>query len=119
MDRKTWVKKLGETIDKKDSDGFANYLTENGIFRFGNQPEVRGRKAVRDQVAQFFNMIQSSEHKTISFWEIDNTVTWQGRVTYTRLDSKQVPIDFCDIFYMKDGLIDRYLIYIDITPLFA
>ncbi len=59
MDRKAWIKKLGETIGAKDSDGFANYFTEEGIFRFGNQPDVQGRKAVRDSVAQFFTMMQS------------------------------------------------------------
>ncbi len=119
MDRKTWIKKLGETIDAKDSDGFANYLTEDGIFRFGNQPDIQGRKAVSNYVAQFFAMIQSSEHETINVWEIDNTIIWQGRVTYTRLDAKKVAIDFCNIFNMKDSLIDQYLIYIDTTPLFA
>ena len=119
MDRKAWIKKLGETIDAKDSDGFANYLTEDAIFRFGNQPEVQGRKAVRDYVAQFFTMIQSSEHEIINFWENDNTIIWQGRVNYIRLDAKKVAIDFCNIFHMKDGLIGQYSIYIDNTPLFA
>ena len=119
MDRKTWIKKLGETIDAKDSDGFANYFTEGGIFRFGNQPEVQGKKPVRDYVAQFFTLIQSSEHEIINLWEKDNNIIWQGRVTYTRLDAKKVTIDFCNILYMKDNLIAQYLVYIDNTPLFA
>lgn len=119
IDRKTWIKKLGETIDAKDSDGFANYFTEDGVFRFGNQPDVQGRKPVRDYVARFFTMIEASEHEIINFWEKDNTIIWQGRVTYTRLDAKKVTIDFCNIFNMKDDLIDQYLTYIDNTPLFA
>ncbi len=119
MDRKTWLKKLAETIGAKDSDGFANYFTEDGIFRFGNQPDVQGRKAVRDSVAQFFTMMQSSELEIINFWEMDNNIIWQGKVTYTRLDAKKVTINFCNIFNMKDGLIDQYLVYIDNTPLFA
>ena len=119
MGRKTWIKKLGETIDAKDSYGFANHLTEDGVFRFGNQPAVQGRKAIKEYVAQFFTMIQSSQHEIINFWEKDNYIMWQGRVTYTRLDAKKVTVDFCNIFSMKDELIDQYLIYIDNTPLFA
>lgn len=119
MDRKAWIKKIGETIDAKDSDGFANYFTEDGIFRFGNQPAVQGKKAVSDYVAQFFTMLQSSEHEIINFWEQADTIIWQGRVTYTRLDTNKVTIDFCNILNMKDDLIDQYLVYTDNTPLFA
>lgn len=30
------------TIDLKDADGFAAYLTDDGVFRFGSQESVRG-----------------------------------------------------------------------------
>ena len=119
MDRKTWITQLSKTIDAKDAGGFANYFTEDGIFHFGNHPDVQGRKAIRDNVAQFFTMIQSSELEIINFWEKDNNIIWQGRVTYTRLDTKRVTVNFCNIFTMKDGLIDQYLVHIDITPVFA
>lgn len=119
MDRKAWIEKLGKTIDAKDSEGFANFLTEDGIFRFGNQPEVRGRQATRDYVARFFTMIKSSQHEIINLLEKDDKIIWQGRVTYTRLDANKVTVNFCNIFYMKKDMIDQYLIYIDNTPLFA
>ncbi|HEY3252146.1 MAG TPA: nuclear transport factor 2 family protein [Ignavibacteria bacterium] len=81
---KAWLEKIGKTIDAKDSEGFADFLTEDGIFRFGNQPDVKGRKAVAGYVAQFFTMIKSSEHEIVNFWEKDNAVIWQGRVHYTK-----------------------------------
>ena len=117
-DRKDWLSKIGKTIDAKDSDGFAGLMTENGVFRFGNAPEVTGRKAIADYVAAFFNMIGSSEHSVINSWEHNGNVIWEGQVKYTRLDGKQVTVNFCNIFYMKDELIDKYLIFIDNTPLF-
>lgn len=119
MDRKEWLEKLGGVIDAKDSERFASYFTEEGIFRFGNAEPVKGRKAVAEYVAAFFNMIKSSEHKVVNFWEQDGNVIWQGEVEYTRLDEKKVKVQFANIFYMKDELIDSYLIYIDNTPLFA
>ncbi len=64
-------------------------------------------------------MIKASRHETVSFWEKDDNVVWQGKVTYTRPDAKKVTIDSCNVFYMKDGLRDQYLIYIDNAPLFV
>ena len=119
MDRKQYLETIGKTIDSKDADKFASFLTENGIFRFGNADAVQGRKAVSDYVAYFFTMIKKSEHKIINFWEQNDAVIWQGEVTYTRLDDKKVTVNFTNIFYMEDDLIDQYLIYIDNTPLFA
>lgn len=119
MDTKAWLEKIGQTIDAKDSDGFASFMTEGGIFRFGNQPDVNGRKATADYVAYFFTMIKSSKHEVINYVEDKNVIVWQGKVTYTRLDERIVPVNFCNVFYMKEGLIDQYLIYIDNTPLFA
>ncbi|MFA5012759.1 MAG: nuclear transport factor 2 family protein [Ignavibacteria bacterium] len=119
MDRKEWLEKIGDIIDAKDSAGFSNLLTEDGIFKFGNADEVKGRKKVEEYVAAFFNMIKGSQHKVVNFWEQGDSVVWQGEVLYTRLDGKQVNVNFCNIFYMKDDLIEKYLIYIDNTPLFA
>lgn len=119
MDTRGWIHSIEKTIDAKDSNAFADFITEDGIFRFGNQPEVKGRKAIADYVAAFFSMIKSSQHKLVNVWDNKDSITWQGQVTYTRLDGKQVMVNFVNIFYMKDKLISDYLIYIDNSPLFA
>lgn len=116
---KSWLEKIGKTIDAKDAAGFADFITEDGAFRFGNAEDVKGRKAIADYVAYFFTMIKSSEHEIVKFWEDDNSIVWQGRVNYTRLDDRKVPVNFTNILYMKGDLISDYLIYIDNTPLFA
>lgn len=118
-DVKAWLEGIGKKIDAKDSTGFAAYITEDGSFRFGNAPDVVGRKAIDDYVAAFFGMIRSSSHEIVNFWEGKDSIVWQGRVTYTRLDDKIVPVNFTNIFYMDGELIKDYLIYIDNTPLFA
>ena len=119
MDRRNWLEKLGGVIDAKDSETFASYITENGTFRFGNNEPVMGRKEIDNYVAAFFNMIKKSEHSVVNFWEQESSIIWQGEVIYTRLDDKKVKVYFTNIFYMKDELIDQYLIYIDNSPLFA
>ncbi len=116
---KSWVESIGRSIDAKDAKGFSEFITESGSFRFGNQPEVTGRKAIEDYVTAFFGMIGSSKHEIVNVWDNGAHVTWEGKVTYTRLDGKTVPVNFTNIFYMNGSLIEKYNIYIDNTPLFA
>lgn len=114
-----WIESIGRTIDAKDAKGFSEFITETGSFRFGNQPELTGRKAIEDYVAAFFGMIGTSSHEIVNVWDNGNHITWEGKVTYTRLDGKIVPVNFTNIFYMNGTLIEKYNIYIDNTPLFA
>lgn len=118
-DTKAWLEGIGKTIDAKDAKGFTGYITENGSFRFGNAPDVVGRKAIEDYVTAYFGMISSSSHEVLNNWESEKGIVWEGRVTYTRLDGNIVPVNFTNIFYMNGDLIERYLIFIDNTPLFA
>ncbi len=119
QDTKAWLMNIGKTIDAKDAKGFSEFCTDNGEFRFGNAESVTGRKAIEDYVAAFFGMIASSKHEVLNYWNSNEGIVWAGRVTYTRLDGKVVPVNFTNIFYMNGSLIERYLIFIDNTPLFA
>lgn len=119
MDTRKWLESIGKSIDSRNADDFVRYITEDGVFRFGNAEPVKGKKAVRDYVAQFYTMIKASEHKVVNYWEGKNSIVWQGQVTYTRLDDKKVIINFVNVFYMSGDLIKDYLIYLDNSPLFA
>lgn len=119
MDRKQWLEELARVIDSKDAVKFASYISENGIFKFGNSEAVKGRKQIEDYVAAFFSIIKSSSHKVVNCWEQNGNVIWQGEVLYTRPDEKKVVVPFTNIFYMNGEIIDKYLIYIDTAPLFG
>ncbi|HRE41704.1 MAG TPA: nuclear transport factor 2 family protein [Ignavibacteria bacterium] len=119
MNTQEYLEGLGATIDAKDSVGFANYITENGSFRFGNWPAVVGRENITNAVSEFFKSITSSKHKVLKYWKDDNSIVWQGEVLYTRLDGNQVSVNFVNIFNMDGEMIKDYLIYIDNSPLYA
>jgi ketosteroid isomerase-like protein len=119
IETQQWLEDIGKSIDSRNADEFVKYLTEDSVFRFGNQEPVKGKNAIRDYVAYFFSMIKGSEHKVLNFWEDDNSIVWQGQVNYTRLDNKKVTINFVNVFYMANGLVKEYLIYIDNAPLFG
>ena len=43
-----WLDELFACIDRADPGGFAGYLAPGARFRFGNEPAVEGRNAIRD-----------------------------------------------------------------------
>ena len=120
-DLQKWIAEISATIDNKDDVKFASYFQPDGVFRFGNQPEVTGTDGVASYVKAFFGSIESLHHELVALHESkhSDTITWQGRCTYVRLDKHVVTIDFCNILTMKGPLIKTYMVYIDTTPLFA
>lgn len=114
-----WLSGLGKTIDSMDPEGFAAYIKEDGMFRFGNMEPVIGRKAIEDAVRYFWTTIKGSQHKVVNAWQQGEYIIWQGEVLYTRHDEKQVTVKFVNIFKMEGDKISEYLIYIDNGPVYA
>ena len=110
---------LFQAIDSMDADKFVTFLTEDAQFKFGNNPKVVGKEAVKKAVKDFFSSINGLSHKVINTWSHPDTVICQGEVTYTRKDDSKVTIPFVNIFGMKENLVKDYWIYIDVAPLFA
>jgi ketosteroid isomerase-like protein len=119
MHDEAWWKSLFATIDGKQAHAFAQFLTPDGEFRFGNQPAVHGRDNVEAYVAAFFGMIGGSRHELQRTWNDGDTRACEGFVNYTRLDGSTLRVPFANFFYMRDDKIARYLIFIDNGALFA
>jgi ketosteroid isomerase-like protein len=119
MDTDIWLTQLLRTIDARNAERFVEFLTPDADFRFGNQPVVHGRDAIRAAVAGFFAAIGGCSHRLLRTWRDESTVAMQGEVTYLRLDGATVTIPFVNVFVMADDQIREYSIYIDNTPLFA
>lgn len=114
-----WVQNLFTTIDARQADQFAAFLAEDARFTFGNATPVNGRTAIRDAVAAFFGTIKALHHTITDVWEVGETVICQLAITYTRHDHQMVKIPAANIFRMRDKLIRDYLIYIDLSPVYA
>lgn len=119
VDADSWIFDLFASIDRRDSAAFAGFLTEDASFRFGNQQAVRGRGAIGEAVGQFFEQIAALKHRVLNAWDAGDAVIVTGEVTYTRHDGSRLTLPFADVFHMRDSLIREYLIYMDVTPLFA
>jgi ketosteroid isomerase-like protein len=119
MLEKGWWQGLFDAVDRKDTPRFLAYLAQDGEFRYGNFPAAIGHEAIGAAVNGFFSTIGASRHELLHTWSDGDTAACEGTVLYTRLDGSQVEIPFANVFYLRDGLIARYNIYIDSAPLFA
>ena len=120
MDVRSFLEDVASSIDARDTKKFASFITPDGQFRFGNAPAVYGTAEIEKVVDWFFSTIKGSSHEILKTWVDDEgDIVWQGRVTYTRLDDKVVPVEFVNIFKMDGDKIKDYLIYIDNSPLTA
>lgn len=114
----SWVKDLFAAIDRKDTAAFVGFLTDDAVFRFGNQAPVHGREAIADAVGGFFASVDALNHRLEGCWDLDDVALCHGEVTYTRSDGSMVELPFADVFRKRDGKIEAYLIHMDITPLY-
>lgn len=119
MQQQSWLKDLFNKIDAKDTAGFLSFLTSDARFRFGNTPVLQGRQATGEAVEAFSASISRSRYRLLRTWFVADAVICQGEVSYTRKDNSKLTLPFVNILQMQDGLIERYLIYIDITPLYT
>lgn len=115
-----WTPKLFAAIDSMDARAFCRYLSEDGSFRFGNAPAVKGVGNIAAAVGGFFASIQGLRHQIANVWvPADDTVIAEGEVTYTRKNGSTLTVPFVNVFEMKGDLVDSYKIYIDIAQLYA
>lgn len=119
MQKPFWMDELFSAIDSKNAEKFVMFLAENAVFKFGSNPDVRGKEAIKRTVQGFFMTINGLQHNITNTWVIREHVICKGEVTYTRKDNTKITLPFANIFEMKDALIKEYLIYIDINPLYA
>lgn len=114
-----WVRDVFAAVDAKDAARFVSFLSEDAIFRFANNPAASGRSAIQGAVSAFFASIHSCSHELLRFWPGATACAVQGAVTYIRLDGQRVTLPFANVFVMRGALIAEYLVYVDVTPLYA
>lgn len=118
------LRALFATIDSRDADGFAGYLSEDAVLRFGSAPPVHGADAIRDAIGAFFGSIKALSHEIDYMAEAGGRVVCEGRVTYTRYDDSRITLPFVDVLVRAPStgaglIIADYRIYMDVAPLYA
>jgi ketosteroid isomerase-like protein len=118
MDSNTFVQDMYLIVDAKDARGLAALMTDDGVFRFANQPPVRGREAIAAYLENFYRSIADIAHHNIEDWQAGDNRFATGRVQYTRHDGSGLSVPFAVLLRMKGKLINEYLIFVDASELY-
>lgn len=114
-----FVSRLGAAIDTMDADIFADCLTEDATFRFGNNAPVIGRQAIRDSVAGFFGTIRSIKHTPLRVHNNGSFVIAEMDCSYVDQWGRTLSVPVCNVLSLKGDKICEYFIYIDNHELFV
>ena len=118
MQNGEFIIQIYQAIDRKDSRGMMQYLTDDSVFRFANIPQVEGRDNITAFLDGFFASIKSLRHTGIEYWNSGNAWFVTGNVTYTRHDGSTLGVPFAVLLKMKAELVRNYLIFVDASELY-
>lgn len=118
MGKENRVTRLFQGIDNRDTEAFLAFLSDDVLFRFGNADPVSGKAAVGEAVGGFFGSVKGIRHELSTSWEEDGVIICHGTVTYTRHDSTTLSVPFANILGVEGDLINKYLIFADVSGLF-
>ncbi len=112
------IQGLFNAIDAFDTKTFASFLDEDAHFKFGNIPVIKGKDAIFEFVAGFFQAIKGIRHTNLESWELEGIRFVNGTVSYTRLDGSILTVNLSKTLKLKGSKIKEYLIFIDNSELF-
>jgi len=112
------IQELFIAIDSKDAKGFGAFLTDDCVFRFGNQDAVTGKQNVVPYVSHFFDSIRSVSHTLADVWSAGDAVVCHGHVTYVRQNGMPLNVPFCNVMKLAGAKISEYLIFVDASALY-
>ncbi|WP_172280153.1 nuclear transport factor 2 family protein [Chryseobacterium sp. LAM-KRS1] len=112
------IEKILSAIDSKDPNKFAEFLSEDSVFKFGNFPEEVGKSAIFKAQTDFYNSIKDLKHKILRIWKDSTSTVVQMEVSYTRHDGSNITLPVTDVFVFDGNKITHTLIYMDINPLY-
>ena len=112
------LKSVFKSVDSKDAAAFAGFFAADGVFRFGNLPEVVGADNIELFVAGFFDSIAGLAHEVTENWEIPGGTVCRGLVTYERSDSSELTVPFAVVIKIKAEKIGEYQVYVDSSQLY-
>ncbi|MBT8442721.1 MAG: nuclear transport factor 2 family protein [Gammaproteobacteria bacterium] len=114
-----WIKDMFAALDAEGVPGLFPYLHDDVLFRFGSFPPGHGRETFDETWRAISTDIASLSHELLDVWDMGESAVCRGNVTYELKDGRSVTVPFVNVFYLRDGKIAEYLIYVDASAVFG
>src|ERR1700759_4990665 len=114
------IRTLIRAVDDADHDTIAALTAPDVTFRFGNAAPTSTQSDLLAAAQSFRGSIADLRHTILDLWEVDDgTVIGIMDVYYRRLDGIELNLACCNVFRLRDGIVNDYRIYMDVNPVLA
>lgn len=115
-----WYMKYLEAVDSTDAEKYGEFLAEDCVFEFGNQPAVKGKENILNGLRYFWSTYDGEEHILLNILGNDQCFALEALNIYNRKDGKKVTCPAVAITERNEkGLAKSIRVFIDIAPLYA
>ena len=116
----TLLSAMFAALDRGDVDGYLEYLAPDAPLRFGNNPAVVGRHAIKESLQEFYKVFKWVRHDHVQTWSATQGAAVEADVSYERTDGREGHVPAVTICrFDEHDLVDDYRIFVDLAPLFA
>ena len=119
MSVRTWMHDMLAALDVDGVPGLFPWLGDDVVYRFGSFPAAQGKESFNETWLAISSHIESLSHDLLDTWEAGDSAVCRGNVTYSLSDGRNVIVPFVNVFYLTDGKIAEYLIYVDASAVFG
>ena len=114
------VRTLIRAVDAADQNAIATLTARDVHFRFGNADPTDTQSELLAAAQSFRDAIADLRHTILDLWEVgDGMVVALMDVHYRRLDGRELNLPYCNVFGVRDGVVNDYRIYMDVNPVLA
>ena len=113
------IRTLIRAVDDADQDTITALTATDVHFRFGNAASTSTQSELLAAAQSFREAIAYLHHTILDLWEVDDTVIALMDVYYKRLDDVELNLPCCNVFRVRDGVVNDYRIYMDVSPVLA
>ena len=114
------VRSLIRAVDAADQNAIATLTATDVHFRFGNADPTDTQSELLAAAQSFRDGIADLHHTILDLWEVgDGMVVALMDVHYRRLDGRELNLPCCNVFGVRDGVVNDYRIYMDVNPVLA
>lgn len=109
-----------QTMDRRDSQAYGEWLADNVTVQFNNEPPIRGKAAAVAGLGAYWQSFASIEHDLTNIYGTDRYYVLEALNHYVRHDGQKVTVRavaFTDL--NAEGLVESVRIYHDVSPVFA
>ncbi|WP_081286889.1 nuclear transport factor 2 family protein [Mycobacterium colombiense] len=113
------IRNLIRAVDGADQEAITALTAWDVHFRFGNAAPTSTQSELLAAAQSFHEAIADLHHTILDLWEVDDTVIALMDVFYRRLDGRELNLPCCNVFRVRDGVVNDYRIYMDVSPVLA